>query len=171
MSTGTARTGNVAARLGHELREYLIAALYLYVCFAAILFHEQAVLKARGLDLAVFGFAMAKALIAAKFMVTAQALGFAGGMAGKPLIWRLAYRSLAFLALLVVLEVIEEVVAGAIHGRTPLASLAELGGGSLQQILATCILLWLILLPYFLVRLIGAELGKGVLFRMFFGPR
>jgi hypothetical protein len=46
--------------------------------------------------------------------------------------------------------------------------LSDIAGGSWLQIAATCLLLWLILLPYFAFRQISEVLGQGNLRRMFF---
>ena len=52
--------------------------------------------------------------------------------------------------------------------RSVAESLSEIAGGTWLQILATSLLLWLILLPYFAFRQIGERLGKGSLRWMLF---
>jgi hypothetical protein len=75
---------------------------------------------------------------------------------------------LLYLILLVVLSIVEEVVIGLIHGRTMAASLAELGGGKLPQILATSLIMLLVLIPYLASRELDVALGEGRLWEMLF---
>jgi hypothetical protein len=159
---GTTRT----ARLLHEIKASLIAFAYLYACIGAITFHEQALLEGRHLHEALFVTALAKALVLAKFLTIGEATGLAGGLHGRPLLHRLLYRTLAFLALILVLDAIDEVVMGMIHGETLAAAVAGIGGGSALRIVSGALLLWLILQPYFLFKLVDAELGHGTLRRM-----
>jgi hypothetical protein len=155
-------------RIGHELKQYAAIALYLYICFGAILLYKASVLHAQGIGYGPYGLAAVKALILGKFMLIGHALKIGERYRHRPLIYPVLYKSLVFLAVLVACSVIEEAVAGAIHGRTVMASLSDIAGGSWSQIAATCLLLWLILLPYFAFRQIGEVLGKGELRRMFF---
>lgn len=157
-----------AKKMGHELREYAIISLYLYICFGAILLYKVAVLQARGVDYAPYGLAAIKALILAKFILIGHATKMGERYREKPLIYPILHKSIAFLVLVIVLSVIEEVVAGALHGRSVAASLSEIADGTWLEIVATALLLWLILLPYFAVRQISERLGKGRLIRMLF---
>jgi hypothetical protein len=155
-------------RISHELKQYAAISLYLYVCFGAILLYKASVLHAQGIGYAPYGLAAIKALILGKFILIAHALNIGERFRGRPLVYPVLYKSLVFLAILVVFSVVEEAVAGVIHGRTVMASLNDIAGGSWLQIAATCLLLWLILLPYFAFRQIGEVLGEGKLRRMFF---
>ena len=155
-------------KLGRELKEYAVISLYLYICFAVILLYKTAVLQAHGVVYAPYGLAAIKALILAKFMLVGQATKLGERYREKPLIFPILHKSLIFLVLLVMLSVIEEVVAGALRGRSVATSLSEFAGGTWLQILAETLLLLLILLPYFAFRQIGEYLGTGSLRRMLF---
>jgi len=162
----------LAKRVSHELTEYAAISLYLYICFGAILLYKAAVLQGHGIVYAPYGLAAVKALILAKFMLIGQATKMGERYSHKPLIYPILHKSLAFLALLVVLSVIEEVVAGALHHRSVAESLSGIAGGTWFQIITTSLLLWLILLPYFAFRQIGERLGAGTLrWMLFVDPR
>jgi hypothetical protein len=60
----------------------------------------------------------------------------------------------------------EELIAGYFHGRALRDVLGEIGGGTLQQVLATGVLMLLTLIPYFTYRLLGVRLGEGVLWKL-----
>lgn len=88
-----------------------------------------------------------------------------------PLIWPKLHRSLAFFILLLILNALEEIVVGLMHGRKTADSLAGMGGGSLDQLVATSIVGLLILIPFFAFRVLGEAVGERNLVRVFFQPR
>jgi hypothetical protein len=163
--TGPHKLGH---KLAHELKEYVGISLYLYLCLAAILLYKASVLEAAGLSYAPYGLAAVKALILAKFMLIGQAIHLGERFRHKPLIYEVLYKSVIFLVVLVALSYIEEIVVGAIHGRTVVQSIAEIADGRWLEIAMTCALLWLILLPYFAFQQISEVLGEGKFRQMLF---
>jgi hypothetical protein len=154
----------------HEAKAYGIVFAYLYVCFGAIIFYRDAVLQADGIPYADYGVAVVKAAILGKFMLLGQAARLGERwkvMAPIPALAILRKASF-FLILLVVLTIVEEAVVALIHGRGIVRAISEVAGGSWQQRIATCLLLWLILMPYFIIRKIAELLRPGVLGRMLF---
>lgn len=162
------RTG-LKAWLLRELEEYGSIFLYLCISFAAVIFYRDSVLRADGIAIGAYGFAFFKALVLAKFMMLGQSLRLGERMRGRRLVVTIVLRTTVFLVLLVALSIIEKALVGLWHGRGAWVAIREMGGGNLREMFATVLLLWLILLPYFILRLIGERLGKGELGRMFFG--
>ncbi len=161
----------ISKRITDEFLEFVIIAAYLYVCFTAILYLKATILKAEGIPFAPFGFAAVKALICAKFASVGHALHVGERFMKLPLIWPTLYRSLVFLLLLLILNVLEEGVVGLMHGRRIADSLAEMGGGNLYELVATSIVGFLILIPFFAFRVLGEVVGRRNLVRVFFQPR
>ena len=159
---------SLASRAAHELKRYLATSFYLFVCFGALIFYKKAVLNAHGFEYTIYGLAAIKALIMAKFMLVGHALHLGEEIRHKALIYQLLYRSFVFLVMLFVLSAVEDLVRGQLHGLSAADSFAGFLGGTWEQILAVCILMWLILLPYFAFRLGDEALGAGTLRRMFF---
>ena len=168
MKTKTQVHSSWAQQAGHELKEYIAVFLYLYICFGVVILYKAAVLQGHGIDYAPYGLAAIKALVLAKFMLIGHAAKIGERYRQKPLIYPILHKSFVFLVLLVVLSVIEEAVTGVLHGHALGQSLAEIAGGTWFQVVATCVLLWLILLPYFAFRQVGERLGEGTLHRMLF---
>jgi hypothetical protein len=162
---------SIAKRATDELKEFAIIAVYLYVCFTAILYLKASILKANGIAFAPFGFAAIKALICAKFVSVGHMFHVGERFKSLPLVWPTLYKSLTFLALLVVLNAVEEIVAGLMHHRTVADSLAEFGGGTLDQLFATSIVGLLILIPFFAFRTLGEVIGERNLVKVFFFSR
>jgi hypothetical protein len=156
-------------KLLHELQEYGSTFLYLYVAFGAVIFYREAVLRAENIAFAAYGFALVKAMVMAKFMMLGHAARLGQRMHGRRLIVNIVWRTTLFFLLLVAMTIIEETIVALVHGRPARAGVDGLAGGHVMEMAATALLLWLILLPYFAIRLIGEKLGPGELRRMFFG--
>ena len=173
MDSGSSSKLSIGTRLTTELREFAVIAAYLCICFTALSYLKAAILRAHGIDFASFGFAVIKALICAKFVLVGRAVHLGERFKTRPLIWPTLYKSLTFLALLLMLNILEEVIVGLIHRRTVVDSMAEIGGGTLDLLIATSIivLLILILIPFFAFRSLGEVVGEDNLGRAFFKPR
>jgi hypothetical protein len=168
---GNAEKASIGQRVAHEFKQFLIIAAYLYVCFTAIAYLKSAILQAQGITFAPFGFAAVKALICAKFLSIGYVFHLGERYKKQALIWPILHSSFVFLALLIVLTVLEELIVGYLHHRAFADSVAEIGGGTLHQAIATSIILLLILIPFFAFRSMADVLGGRVLFRLFFEPR
>ena len=158
----------IAHRVRHTIEEYAIIVVYLYICFGAIVLLRTSVLKDAGIGYMPWGLAVIKALILGKFMLIGNELGLGERFAGKPLIYPTLYRSLVFVVFLFVLLVIEEVVVGAVHGHTIAQSVADLMGSRFFEMLASVVIMFLALSPYFAFRQLAGRLGEGRLRRLFF---
>lgn len=162
---------SIGKRVTDELLEFVAIAAYLYISFTAVLFLKAAILKAEGVLFAPFGFAAVKALILAKFASIGHALHLGERFKNYPLIVPTLYRSLVFLLLLSVLSIIENVIAGLIHDEKISSALAEMGGGTPSQMIATIFVMFLILIPFFAFRVLGEAVGERNLVQVFFWSR
>jgi hypothetical protein len=171
MNRGDAVKPTVKERMAAELREFAVVAVYLWICFTALAYLKFAILEAHGVAFAPFGFAAVKALICAKFVSLGHALHVGERFKTRPLVWPVLHKSISFLILLLVLNALEEIIVGFMHGRSLADSLNELGGGTRDQMIATAVIMLLILIPFFIVRTLGEVVGERTLARLFFEPR
>ena len=171
MQNGTTARVKIAKRAIDELKEFLVIAAYLYVCFTALAYLKAAILQAHGVSFAPFGIAAIKALICAKFMSVGHAIHLGERHKKEALIWPTLRRSFVFLVLLLVLNVLEEVILGYIHHRAVVDSIAAVGGGTMHQLIAASIVVLLILIPFFAFRSLSEVVGERNLLRLFFEPR
>ena len=162
---------SIRKRALDELKEFFVIAAYLYICFTAILYMKASILKAHGIEFAPFGFAAVKALICAKFVSVGHMFRVGERFKSLPLIWPTLYKSLVFLILLLALNALEEIVAGLIHHRAVAKSLAEFGGGTRDELIASSFVGWLILIPFFAFRTLGEVVGERNLLTVFIRPR
>jgi hypothetical protein len=155
-------------RARHELAEYLAISAYLFVCFGSLLFYKSAILRNDGIEFGALTLALVKALILGKFILILQAVGVGErGYKSGILLVDILKTSFLFLILLVALNAIEEITLGFFHGRATREVLGEMAGGTLPEAMAVCILLLLVLIPYFSFRSLAARLGHGVLWKHF----
>jgi hypothetical protein len=171
MTSSVPAKASIRERATTELTEFVVIAVYLYVCFAALAYLKSAILHAHGILFAPFGFAAVKALICAKFVLVGRALHLGERFKALPLIWPTLHRSLTFLLLLLILNALEEIVVGLVHHRNVADSLADFDGGTLDQLIATSVVMLLILIPFFAFRSLGDVVGERNLVRVFFLQR
>jgi hypothetical protein len=155
-------------RAVHELKELAIVAVYLYITLGAVIMMKTAVLHDQGISFAPWGIAAVKAVLLAKFILLGRAMGIGERHTARPLIWPTLHKAVAFLVLLIVLVIIEEVVVGLFHHQSVAASLGELFGAKLYETLAGILILLLVLIPYIAWHVLDEALGEGRLARMFF---
>ncbi|MGA2893946.1 MAG: hypothetical protein ABSE22_13835 [Xanthobacteraceae bacterium] len=171
MASASTAKAPIRERITTELKEFVVIAIYLGICFTALAYLKAAILQAHDIAFAPFGFAAAKALICAKFVLVGRMFGLGERFKSLPLIWPTLHKSFAFLILLLVLNAIEEIVVGVIHHRTIADSIAGIGGGTLDQLMATSVVALLILIPFFAFRALGEVVGEENLVRVFFYQR
>ena len=155
--------GSVRERAREELRNYAIVATYLYVCFGALLLYKSALLQQAGVSPLPHGIAVVKALVLGKFILLGEAAGVGKQARGRTLAGAMAIKSVLFFALLVVLSVIEELVVGRVHGHSFAQTIAEYERHSLLEMLATCLLLLLVLVPLIAFKEFARVIGPGAL--------
>ncbi len=158
-------------RVIDEMIEFAVITVYLCICFSALAYLKAAILEAHGVAFAPFGFAVVKALICAKFIMVGRALHLGERYRTQALIWPTLHKSLIFLVLLIVLNVAEEMIVGYVHGRAAMDTIAEFGGGTLDQAIATAVVMFLILVPFFAFRSLGERVGERNLVQVFLRPR
>jgi hypothetical protein len=161
----------IVKKITDEFKEFVVIAIYIYIFFAALIYLKAAILEANGIPYDHLGLAAVKALICAKFVLLGQALHLGERKTTRPLIWPTLYKSAVFLVLLLVLNFLEEIIVGLFHHRPIAESIAEVGGGTLPQLIGTSVLLLLLLMPFFAFKSLGEVVGEHNLIRLFFGGR
>ena len=171
MKRDVSSKASLGERVVDELKVFAVIAAYLFVCFAAITYFKASILKAHDISFTPFGITIAKALICAKFVSMGHIFHLGDRFKSLPLIWPTLYKSLCFLALLVVLTALEHVVVGLIHHRAIADTIADFGGGTLDQLIAESFIGFLILIPFFAFRALGEVVGEHDLAQVFFSRR
>lgn len=163
--------GGLRERALDEFKAMLVLALYLYICLGAVILYKSAILKSVGVEFEIWGIAAVKALVLAKFMLLARMLHLEKRHRNKPLIWPICLHAFAFLLVLLMLTAIEELLIGVYRHRPVIESLGEIVGTSVIMGGATCIIMFLILVPYSAFICLADALGEQEVFRLFFVDR
>jgi hypothetical protein len=171
VATQTNAKATLNQRAMRELKEFALISVYLYITLGALIMMKSAVLHTQGIEYTPWGVAAVKAVVLAKFMLLGRAMKIGERNTTSPLIWPTLHKAVAFLVLLIILTIVEEAVVGLFHHRSIAASLGELFGARLEETLAGCLIMLLVLIPYFAFRVLGETLGEGRLTRMFFVER
>ena len=74
---GDSMPSNLAHRIYHQVIQFLLIAVYLFVVFAVLALHEEIVAAKNGIAYHFYGFAAINAIILGKVMLVAEDLNFA----------------------------------------------------------------------------------------------
>jgi hypothetical protein len=158
-------------RVTHELKEFAVIAVYLFICFAALINMKAAILHAQGVAFSPYAPAAVKSFLLAKFISVGNVLKLGRRFKRQGLIWLTLYKSVVFFALLLALNALEEIVVGLIHHRSVGESILAIAGGTLDQLVAASFVMLLILFPFFAFRSLGEVVGEANLVRVFLYSR
>ncbi|HXY48240.1 MAG TPA: hypothetical protein VEI01_02235 [Terriglobales bacterium] len=155
----------------HELKEFLVIALYLWVVFGLFLVYKSVILNEEHIDYLAHGLALINALALAKVVLIAKALHLGDKANAAPLIYPTLRKSALFSVLLACCKILEDAGVGLYHGKSFSQSIADLGGGTGKGILTLTLLLFVVLIPFFGFSELQRVLGEGKLAQMFFRQR
>ncbi|HEX2447937.1 MAG TPA: DUF4339 domain-containing protein [Methyloceanibacter sp.] len=152
---------SLKTRLHDELRKFLVFFAYLWLVFLVLFVHEWIVLADNHIGFRFYGLAAINALVLSKVMLVAEGLGFASRLDDKPLIYPIAFKSIAFTALLMLAYFAEEIGVGLFHGKSVAESVPQIGGGGLIGASCVALLLCVALIPFFAFREIARVVGAA----------
>jgi hypothetical protein len=151
----------LAERAKHELIAYLSISGYLMTWFLAVFFYKSTILRSVGVIFAPLGLAAVKALVLGKFILMLEALKLGEDKTGRTIIIvGILKKAVLFTLLLFILSVIEEVVVGYFHGKNAQDALKDFAGGTIPQAIASAVLMFLVLVPYFAFRRLASIFGE-----------
>ena len=152
-----------------ELRRYLTMFAYLWMLFGVLAVHEDVVLRERGIQIALHGWALVNALVLAKVMLVAEDLKLGHRFRPRPLIYPVMLDAFILALLFIATHVLEHMIGGLIAGDTLAASVPAIGGGGIQGLLCVSLIAFVALIPFFAFRHISQEIGSGRIRTMMFG--
>lgn len=146
-------------------------SLYFGIWFCAIAFLAATALEERPIPLSIFGFALLKAGISAKFMLIAQAAFPIKVHKDKGIVNSLVLESFVYLAVVLALNYLEAGVHGLINGHPFIASMAAFGSADPLRVFAMSIVYWLIVWPYLIFMGTNLVLGNTATLAILFGDK
>ena len=124
----TGMPSNLGHRIYHQVIQFLLIAVYLFVVFGVLAIHEEVVAAKNHIEYHFYGFAIINALILGKVMLVAEDLHFANWFKNSPLVYPIVFKSVAFTILFLIFDIVEEVVVGAFKGKRIAESFPNIGG-------------------------------------------
>jgi hypothetical protein len=156
----------------HELKEYTIITLYLWIVFSMFIVYKSVILSENHMPLVMaHGLALINALALGKILLIARAVHLGEHANDRPLVYPTLFKSALFTVVLAIFKVLEDGLIGHYRGESLRASLADFGGGTWQGILAFSLIMWAILIPFVAFGEVERVLGEGAMARMFFGGK
>jgi GYF domain 2 len=153
-----------------ELKKFAGAFVYLWVVFTVLLLHEWIVLSDHHIGFAFYGLATLNAIGLGKILIVAEHFRFAERLREKPLVYPIAYKTVAFTTLLFAAYTLEMMLFGWIGGHGFLASMPSLGG-SLIGAAALWLIFCVALMPYFAFKELERAVGPDMIRKLLLGAR
>jgi hypothetical protein len=161
----------VKERIINELKTFAGMAVYLWVVFGLFQLHQQIVLNQVHIPYRLTGLALINAFVLAKVMLIAEDAHLGERFKKRPLIYPIVYKSILFAAVFIAAHVLEEIIGGAIKGKSLMDSMPKIGGGSLWGVIVVALLLAVSLLPFFAWIEIDRAIGPARLRKLLFNSR
>jgi hypothetical protein len=156
----------------HELKEFFGIALYLWVVLALFQLYRSVLLREEHMSVVAHqGFAVINALALAKVLLVAKALHLGEWVEDWPLIYPTLLKSALFTIVLACFKILEDAGLGMYRGKSFQESIADLGGGTLNGILCVSLIMFVTLIPFFVLTELQGVLGEGKLMQLFFRSR
>ena len=158
-------------KFAEEAKKAFALTLYLGIWFCALSFLAATIREERPIPLSIFGFALIKAGITAKFLLIGLALYPIKVDKSYGIVRSLLVESLIYVAIVLGLNYLEAGIDGVIHGKDFLVSMMSFGQANPLKIVAFSIVYWLIIWPYLMLSAMNLLLGRGNILNLFFGSK
>ena len=156
-------------RLLHEITEYLLNFIYLAIFFSAIIFYRRMVLAQYDIHLDDYFMGVVKALIIAKVVMIGAFMRVSRKFEHSPLIVPVLYKAALFTVLVMLFDLIEASVRGAIENPTAAHVLQSLESHVSYEWLAALLLIFISFIPFFalkeMMRVMGTETVRDLFLR------
>lgn len=157
-------------RAEKEARDFLVVFVYVWFLLAILSLHRTLILSEAHI-VQHQGLTFVKALAFAKIMFLAERWRFGEIFENKPLIWPVLFKSAAFAALLLVMDIAEEALVDRFWPKLAAHNTGDFAPNNAQMIISATIVAFAALMPFFALRELGRTLGDKPLRDLFFRKR
>src|SRR5690242_2167902 len=134
---------SLTAKAADEFRRFLVLFFYLWILCGVFVLNQGVVMRERGFNFAMQGFAFINALVFAKVMMLFEIFDPGRWLRKRPLIYPILYETLLLTALFLVAHLLEKAIEGLLRGKTIAESLPPVGGGGLTGFLSIAAILFI----------------------------
>jgi hypothetical protein len=167
MNSANAENLGMKQKIVHEIRRLVMIFAYLAIFFLVFRFYTHLVLSEYQIDYFQYGLTILKALILAKIILTAEALRLGERFRERPLIIPTLYATLVFSAFALAFEILEHIIVGLFHGKSPPEVFTELLDKGWPHLAGMTLVVFVAFLPFFAFRETERALGEGKLKNLF----
>ena len=167
-ATAGAKEKSLEARALHELKQYAIITLYLWMLFVLFATYKRMLLQENGISLWNHSFAILNALIFGKVILIGQALDLGRGLKEQALAWFVLGKSLMFSIALILFHIAEEAIRAWFKGLPLSTSIEDFGGGTWLGLLTYAAIFFVVLIPFFAFQEVAEAVGSAPLRDFFF---
>ena len=154
-----------------EILKAFQLTVYFSVWFCSLTFLTITSPHKQSLSLSLFGFAIIKAALCAKFMLIAQMVRPIKIDQSSGIVKSLFLESIFYLFVVISLNYLEAGIDGMIHGKQFVASLADFGKSDPLHVVAMSIFYWLIVWPYLIFSGFKLALGSSATRELLLGKK
>jgi len=158
-------------KIENEAKMAFALSIYFGVWFCAISFLAATIASKYPIPLGMFGFAIVKGALSAKFLLISEAAFPIKVNKSKGLIRSLLVQSFIYVGIVLCLNYVEAGVNGLIHGKDFWDSLKDFGKADPLRVAAMCIVYWLIVCPYLALSGLKIALGTHATLAILFGHK
>jgi hypothetical protein len=174
MTNSTAKhtqSPSIKQKIVEEMKKAFALSLYFGIWFCAIAFMAATALEERPIPLSIFGLALIKAALSAKFMLIAQAFFPIKIDKYNGIVKSLLLESIIYLVIVLGLNYLEAGIRGLINGKEFISSMAAFGSGDPLRVFAMSIVYWLIVWPYLIFMGFKIVVGTTETLTVLFGTK
>ena len=162
---------SIKKKIEDEAKKAFALSVYFGSWFCALSFLAATILDERPIPLSIFGFAIVKGALSAKFLLISEAVFPMKVSKTKGLIRSLLLQSFIYVGIVLCLNYVEAGFDGLIHGKSFWDSLMGFGQANPLRVIAMCIVYWLIVWPYLVLIGLRISLGSTATIAILFGDR
>lgn len=159
---------SIKSKLLHELREYMQNFIFLAIFFSVFAIYRRLLLAHYGVHLEDYGISVIKALILAKVVMIGDIVHIGRRLAGKPLIYHVLLKSLAFTIWVAIFDVAESLIRVSIEAKTFNGAYEEFLNNFDSVLLGGFLVVYFAFVPFFGLKELGNVIGKDKLHKLFF---
>lgn len=155
-----------------EFISLAIVNLYLVLSFSLLITLNSLALLKHGIDAFNYGVAIIGAFIIGKVIVLSEKLPLVERYGDKPLIISVSYKSIVFTIIVLLFNFVKYFIIGLFKQQSIAEILIELKNYFFSiDLIYKIFCVFLVFIPFFMVRELDEILGKGKLFNLFFKSR
>lgn len=168
MKNSSIKKSKWKSTLHHELKEYLQNFIFLAIFFSVFAIYRRLLLEHYGVHLEDYGISVIKALILAKVVMIGDLLHIGRRLSGKPLIYQVLFKSLAFTIWVAIFDVVESLIRVSIEAKTFNGAYEEFLNHFDSVLLGGLLVVYFAFVPFFALKELGKVLGQEKLQKLFF---